>query len=187
MPQRVPGRGSEDANMQTLMNSEAPPDAAQELLTVDISEIRISRDPGSVLVTYALGSCIAVMLYDPVRRAGGMIHFMLPLSTASPERAVERPAMFADTGVPMLFRAMYELGCEKKDLIVKVAGGSSLHNDTDTFQIGQRNYTTLRKLFWKNNVMIAAEDVGGERSRTAYLYIDSGRVVIKSQGEVREL
>ena len=173
--------------MQTLMNAEAPPATDRELLTVDISEIRVSRDPNSVLVTYALGSCVAVMLHDPARRVGGMIHYMLPLSTATPDRAAERPAMFADTGVPMLFRAMYALGCEKKDLIVKVVGGSSLHNDNNTFQIGLRNYTTLRKLFWKNNVMIAAEDVGGERSRTAYFFIDSGRVVIKSQGEEREL
>ncbi|MDD5308937.1 MAG: chemotaxis protein CheD [Deltaproteobacteria bacterium] len=157
------------------------------LITVDIAEVRVSDDPGAVLVTYALGSCIAVMLHDPLRRAGGMIHFMLPLSSTSPEKAKEKPGMFADTGIPLLFGEMSRLGCEKKDLVVKVAGGGALYDDKGMFNIGQRNYTVLRKLFWKNEIIIAAEDVGGARSRTAKLHVGTGRVSIKSQGEEMEL
>jgi chemotaxis protein CheD len=156
-------------------------------VTVEISDIKVSAEPDTVLVTYALGSCIAVIVYDPMRKAGGMIHYMLPLSETSPERAKERPAMFADTGIPLLFHAMYELGCRKSDLIIKAAGGGSLYDDNGRFAIGQRNYTILRKMFWKAGVMITAEDVGGTKSRTTRLFVDTGRCTISSAGEEVEL
>ena len=153
------------------------------LVTVDISDLKVSADPGDVIVTYALGSCIAVMLHDPVRVAAGMIHYMLPLSETAPEKAKANPAMFADTGVPALFHAMYALGSRKQDIVVKVAGGGALYDDNGLFRIGQRNYTVLRKIFWKAGVIIRAEDVGGARSRTARLHVASGRCTISSQGE----
>jgi chemotaxis protein CheD len=159
----------------------------ENLITVDISDIKVTDDPDSVIVTYALGSCIAVVVYDPIKVAGGMIHFMLPMSSTSPDKAREKPAMFADTGVPLLFTEMYRLGCDKKNLVVKVVGGGSLYDDNGMFNIGQRNYTVVRKLFWKNGVLIKAEDVGGAKSRTARLFVRSGKVVVRSQNEETEL
>ena len=156
-------------------------------LTVDIADVKVSNDPECVIVTYALGSCIAVMLHDPARRIGGMIHYMLPLSETSPDKAKLKPAMFADTGIPLLFEEMYKHGCDKRDLVVKVAGGGALYDDKGMFNIGQRNYTVLRKLFWKNGVIIKAEDVGGAKSRTARLWVSTGKVTISSQGEEAEL
>ena len=158
-----------------------------KLIAVDIADLKVSADVDSILVTYALGSCIAIMVYDPVRRAGGMIHYMLPLSETSPEKAKIRPAMFADTGIPLLFRAMRDIGCKQRDLIVKVAGGGSLYGDNGGFAIGQRNYTILRKIFCKAGVMITAEDVGGAKSRTTRLYIANGRCTISSVGQEAEL
>ena len=159
----------------------------EKLITVDIADLKVSNDPGGTLVTYALGSCIAVIVYDPVQRCGGMIHYMLPLSKKSPEKAAQNPAMFADTGIPILFEKMYELGCKKENLIVKVAGGGQLYDDKGTFNIGKRNYTVMRKMFWKNNVIITAEDVGGAKSRTAKLRIADGRLTIKVKGVEAEL
>ncbi len=157
------------------------------LVTVDISEIKVSNDRDTVLVTYALGSCIAVIVHDPVKKAGGMIHFMLPLSSASPEKAQAKPAMFADTGVPLLFESMYSMGCRKQDLVVKIAGGGALYDDKGVFNIGQRNYTVVRKMFWKNSILINAEDVGGQKSRTVRLAVDTGRVTVRASGEEYEL
>lgn len=157
----------------------APP----QQITVDMSDFRVSADPGTVLVTYALGSCIAVMVHDPIRKVGGMIHYMLPTSTSSPEKAREKPAMFADTGIPLLFESMYAHGSTKRDLVVKVAGGSKLYDDNGTFDIGKRNYTMLRKMFWRVGVVIAAEDVGGARSRTVRLDVGTGVVSVRSPGE----
>ncbi len=154
---------------------------------VDISDLKVSADPDDLIVTYALGSCIAVIVHDPARRAGGMIHYMLPLSETAPDKARQRPAMFADTGIPLLFEAMYGLGCRKQDLVVKVAGGGALYDDKGLFSIGKRNYTVLRKMFWRAGVIIAAEDVGGGKSRTARLHVGTGRCTITSQGQEIEL
>lgn len=156
-------------------------------LTVEISDLKVSAEPDDLLVTYALGSCIAVMVHDPVRVAGGMIHYMLPLSETAPEKAKARPAMFADTGIPLLFQSLYALGCRKKDLVVKVAGGGALYDDNGLFNIGKRNYTILRKMFWKVGVIVAAEDVGGGKSRTTRLHVGSGRCTVASHGEEVEL
>ena len=156
-------------------------------VVVDISDLKVSNRPDDVLVTYALGSCIAVMLHDPVRLLGGMIHYMLPVSELAPAKAQARPAMFADTGIPLLFESMYRLGSTKRDLVVKVAGGGALYDDQGVFAIGKRNYTMLRKMFWRCGVLIGAEDVGGARSRTARLHVGSGRCTITSQGKEVEL
>ncbi len=157
------------------------------IVTVDISDLKVSAAADDLIVTHALGSCIAVMVYDPVRRAGGMIHYMLPLSGLSPERARVSPAMFADTGVPLLFQGLYQLGCERRNLVVKVTGGGTLLDERGLFAIGKRNYAALRKLLWKADVPIAAQDVGGARSRTARLYVGSGRCTVTSHGREVEL
>ncbi|MBN2340932.1 MAG: chemotaxis protein CheD [Deltaproteobacteria bacterium] len=154
----------------------------EKLLTIDIADIKVSNDPSVTLVTYALGSCIAVIVFDPVNRYGGMIHYMLPFSTKSPEKAAKNPAMFADTGIPRLFEQMYALGSKKENLVVKVAGGGQLYDDKGTFNIGKRNYTVMRKMFWKNNIIVSAEDVGGAKSRTAKLRLSDGRVTVKVKG-----
>lgn len=154
----------------------------EHLVTVDIADLKVSNDPSAVLVTYALGSCVAVVLYEPTKRIGGMIHFMLPQSTVAPEKALAQPAMFADTGVPLLFEKMYALGCKKQDLVVKVVGGGQIYDDNHTFEIGSRNYTMVRKMFWKVGVLIAAEDVGGQKSRTTRLAIRTGLVTVRSGG-----
>jgi chemotaxis protein CheD len=116
-----------------------------------------------------------------------MLHFQLPTAALAPERAADSPGTFADTGIPLLFERMYMLGAKKRDIVVKVAGGGSFHGDADTFDIGRRNYTMMRKIFWKNQVLIGAEDIGGNRSRTARLFIDTGQVTIQSGSEVVSL
>ena len=154
---------------------------------VEIADLQVADDPRATLVTYSLGSCIGVAIWDPEVRVGGMLHYMLPESSLSPEKAKAKPAMFADTGIPALFRATYELGAGKRNLIVKIAGGSQLLDDNGTFNIGKRNYIMLRKILWKNGVLIEAEDVGGSLSRTVRLDVGSGRFSIKSRGRETEL
>jgi chemotaxis protein CheD len=156
-------------------------------VVVDIAEFVVSNEPDAVLCTYALGSCIAVMLHDPHVRAAGMIHYMLPLSSTNPEKAQKRPAMFADTGVPLLFHGMYGLGCKKENLVVKVAGGGQLYDDQGLFEIGKRNWTVLRRMLWKTNVLVTADDVGGAKSRTVTLDVTTGRCTIRSSGKEQDL
>jgi len=151
-------------------------------LIVGISDFKVSGNRDDVLVTYALGSCIGVAVYDPVASVGGLLHFMLPDSTLDQNKARECPAMFADTGIPMLFKACYRLGADKKRMIVKVAGGASILDDTNYFRIGQKNITALRKIFWKNNVLIEKEDTGQNHNRTVKLSIANGKVLVRTAG-----
>lgn len=159
--------------------------AGSVTITVDIADMKVTDNPGARLITHSLGSCIGLTIWDPEVRVGGMIHYMLPDAALSPDKARLKPAMFATSGVPALFRAAFALGAVKKRMIVKVAGGSSLLDDNGTFNIGKRNYVMLRKLLWKNDILIQAEDVGGSISRTLVLEMSTGRVVIRNRsGEV---
>jgi chemotaxis protein CheD len=152
-------------------------------VVVGVADMRVSNQQGEVLVTHALGSCIGVAIYDPTAKVGGILHFMLPDSTLDPGKAQEHPHMFADTGLPLLFRECYRLGAQKSRLRVKVAGGSQVLGNREFFQIGRRNYAALRKIFLKNNVLIDNEDVGGTKARTLFLEMATGNVWIKVMGQ----
>lgn len=159
----------------------------QNLVVVEIADMKVSNNPSETLITYSLGSCIGVAIYDPEVKAGGLLHYMLPDSSIAPEKAKEKPYMFADTGIPLLFRSLYELGAEKHRIIVTVAGGAQIMDPSGLFNIGKRNYLALRKILWRNNVMIRAEEIGGSTSKTLMLEIATGKVMVKINGKVKEL
>jgi chemotaxis protein CheD len=151
-------------------------------IVVDVADMRVTNDINAVIVTYALGSCIAVTINDPVAKVGGMLHYMLPESSIDKQKAEMRPFMFGDTGIPLLFKEAYKYGAIRDRIIVKLAGGASIQDASGAFNIGKRNYLMARKMFWKNNVMIDGESVGGMISRTLYLEMATGRVYFKSSG-----
>jgi chemotaxis protein CheD len=152
-------------------------------VVVGVADMKVSNQQSEVLVTHALGSCIGVAIYDPAAKVGGILHFMLPYSNLDPGKAQEHPHMFADTGLPLLFRECYRLGAQKSRLRVKVTGGSQVLGNREFFQIGRRNYAALRKIFLKNNVLINNEDVGGTKARTLFLEVATGNVWIKVMGQ----
>jgi chemotaxis protein CheD len=157
-------------------------------IIIGISDLKVSNNSEDVLVTFALGSCICVSVYDPKVKVGGLLHFMLPDSSLDENKAKEIPGMFADTGIPLLFKSCYTYGAEKKRMVVKVAGGASILDDTNYFRIGQKNITAMRKIFWRNNVLIDGEDTGKNFNRTVRLNLSNGRCVIKSSdGTVKDL
>ena len=86
-----------------------------------------------------------------------------------------------------MLQAVFDLGAEKQRLVVKVAGGAQVLNDLNGFQIAERNYTVLRKLLWKNDLLIKAEDVGGTQPRNMTLQMSSGTVKLHSCGKEWEL
>jgi chemotaxis protein CheD len=135
------------------------------------------------LITYSLGSCIAVIIFDPVASVGGMLHYMLPESTLDPEKAKKNPCMFADTGITHLFKSSYQMGARKENIVVKTVGGAQTLDPNGVFNIGKRNCLAMRKIFWRNNVSVAAEHVGGEVNRTVRLMMDTGRVFMKAGRE----
>lgn len=151
-------------------------------ITVNVSDARVSADPADVIVTYSLGSCIGVCLFDPLAGVAGMLHYQLPSSAMDAARAAERPAMFADTGMALLLEQMESLGARKQRMHVKLAGGAAMLNDSVSFNIGKRNHTAIRKILWQHGMFIQSEDVGGNAPRTVYLTVADGVLTIKSGG-----
>jgi chemotaxis protein CheD len=157
---------------------------------IGMADIKVSDKPEDTLITYALGSCLGVVVHDPVAKVAGLLHVMLPSSQIDDAKAKAQPAMFVDTGVPLLFKECYRLGARKERMTVSVAGGSfsGRVDAEDTFQIGKRNMLTLRKLLWKNGVLIHADDTGGMgQSRTMSVNVASGLVQLRTNGTQRVL
>ena len=150
---------------------------------VGVSDMKLSIDPAETIVTFALGSCIGIVLYDPVVKVGGILHYMLPQSKIDKNKAENNPFMFGDTGIPEFFRQAYSLGAQKSNLRIVMAGGAAVLDIKDRFNIGKRNITIARKLFWKNGILIDKEDVGGSISRTLYLDMATGETWFINKGE----
>jgi chemotaxis protein CheD len=158
--------------------------ARRPRVVVGIGELAVSDRTDDVIVTHALGSCIAVCIYDPVVHVAGMLHFLLPESKINPERARSQPGTFADTGIPLLLEEAARLGLEKKRAIVKLAGGAEIGEKSGAnLQIGRRNLLAAKNLLWRFGVLLKGQDVGGNAIRTVYLSVEDGRTRISDGRE----
>lgn len=160
----------------------APP--APRRFVVGIGEFAVADGAGDVIITHALGSCIAVCLWDPVAQVAGLIHFLLPESRINPQRASEQPAAFADSGIPMVFQAAYRIGAQKSRLKVKLVGGAEMAGEGGAFNIGRRNLLAAKNVLWRNGVLIDREEVGGRTVRTVHMTSSDGRVQVTSGRDV---
>jgi chemotaxis protein CheD len=156
-------------------------------IIVGVADMRLSTLPEDVIITYSLGSCIGLTLFDTEKRIGGLVHCMLPLSKIDTAKAEANPFMFIDSGVSAILQALFDLGAQRKSLVAKVAGGSHIMDDKGVFNIGERNNTVVRKMLWKNNILISGEDVGGSVPRTMSLDLATGKTVLKMNGGEREI
>jgi chemotaxis protein CheD len=153
-------------------------------LVVGISDCKVTREADAVLVTYALGSCIAVAMHDPVTKVSGLLHYMLPESAIDAKKAELNPFMFADTGIPRMMDALKAAGGDGKRMVVRLTGGAQVLDSQGVFQIGKRNYLAARKILWKAGILVAAEAVGGEVSRTTRLEVSTGRLWVREGGAI---
>jgi len=154
---------------------------------IGIGMMSISDQADDQLVAPNLGSCLGLAAYDPVTKIGGMIHCLLPLSSSDPAKAKDNPCTYVDTGVVHLLNSLLAKGADKKRLVISVAGGANINDPNKVFQIGSKNYTVLRKVLWKNNLLIKGEHVGEGTSRTISLDIATGKVVVKTEGQEIQL
>jgi chemotaxis protein CheD len=151
-------------------------------IVVGISDCRFSEHPETKLVTYALGSCIAVSIYDPALKIGGLLHYMLPESNLHGDKAQQHPFMFADSGISAMLRALTQKGLNPRRSVVNLAGGARVMDAAGVFEIGRRNYLAARKILWKEGMLISGEAVGGEVSRTVTLHVDTGKFIVREAG-----
>lgn len=154
------------------------------IVTLGIGEFGVVKNPGDVIKTHALGSCVAIVILDPITRSVGMVHVALPESSVHPTRAQKLPGYFADTGVPILIQKMKEMGCagNLRKLVVKLTGGANVMDKNNTFNIGKRNVLAIKKALWQQRMGAVAEDVGGTISRTVIINVDDGKVLVTSPG-----
>lgn len=151
-----------------------------ELLKVGIADYKVSKAPDKI-VSYGLGSCIGITLYDSVSKVGGLVHIMLPDSTQA--RATENLAKFADTGIPLLLKEVLALGAVKSRLVAKLAGGAQMFQfagTSDIMSIGNRNAQFAKETLQKNSIRIVSEDLGGTYGRTVELDLENGLYKIKT-------
>lgn len=146
--------------------------------TIGVADMKVSNDPDLMLVTYSLGSCLGIVVYDPSVKIGGMLHAMLPEAKEDKKKKGFNPYKYIDTGVPLLFKETYKYGAKKNRMTVAVTGGAQILDESEYFNIGKRNLAELRKIFWKNGVMIDKEHVEGNVARTVRLNMVNGEITI---------
>jgi chemotaxis protein CheD len=159
-----------------------------ELIKVGMADYKIGRSPNS-LISYGLGSCVGIALFDSVTKVGGLAHIMLPDSTQA--RSAENPAKFADTALPLMLDEMVKIGAVKARVTAKIAGGAQMFtfaNATDVMRVGERNTEAVRVLLKKMDIRLIADDTGGNYGRTVELQLDTGiyrvRTIAKGEKEL---
>jgi chemotaxis protein CheD len=166
------------------MSSTATPSIPGHRVLVGVADMGVSNDPANILSSYALGSCVAVVAYDPVAKVGGLLHLMLPDSKLSPEKAARQPTMFADTGLPLLADALTRLKGDITRAHWLVAGGASIFGASDTFNLGDRNIRAVTAQLARLGFPISQSALGGSINRNIHLSIASGEVNLKTPGGV---
>ncbi|MBL8753276.1 MAG: chemotaxis protein CheD [Planctomycetes bacterium] len=154
---------------------------ANQGLVVGVADMAIGSAAKGRLVTYALGSCIGLSAFDPVAKVGGLLHYMLPQPAEQADPKTLKPYMYATTGIPLLVRKLVEAGARQDRLLLAAAGGAEILEGAANMAIGKRNRTMLRKVLWKMNIALVAEDTGGSVARTMTLDLDKGDVHIRSR------
>ena len=148
-------------------------------MTIGIADMKIAQHDGT-LITYALGSCIGICLYDPVVKLGGLLHIMLPLNM---ETGRKNPLKYADTGMAEMLRQMEAMGANRSRMVAKIAGGAKMFEVTGGLgNIGQRNIESVRIQMKKYGLRIANEDVGGTVARTMSMDVQTGTITVRSYG-----
>ena len=151
-----------------------------DLIRVGMADYKVGRAP-STIISYGLGSCIGISLYDPQAKAGGLLHIMLPDSTQA--RPTDNPAKFADTGLPLMLRDVLELGASRSRLVAKIAGGAQMFafaNATDIMRVGARNAEAAKKILQSLHIRLLAEDTGGNYGRTVQIDLATGVYKVKT-------
>lgn len=154
-------------------------------VTIGISDLNAIKAPG-VLVTFALGSCVGICLYDQAAGVAGLSHILLPTSGQMPGN--NTPMKYADTAIPLLVQRMAKLGANGAALKAKIAGGAQMFavsGNAAIANIGQRNVAAVKQTLAKLRIPIVAEDTGANYGRTMYFDASTFGMTIRSpkQGE----
>jgi len=153
---------------------------ATKPLNVGISDWKVNKGEGSI-VTYALGSCVGICLWDKDAKIGGLSHIMLPDSKSVASGAATNRMKFADTAIPDMMSAMLKMGAVKARIKAKIAGGAQMFaTSNEKFNIGDRNVVAVKDALRALAIPVIAQDTGENFGRTVFFYTDDGKVQVKS-------
>lgn len=156
-----------------------------ETVVVGIADGKVIKHSGK-LVTYALGSCVGICLYEPSVRLAGMAHILLPYQKDAVNQS--NGYKFADMGIRLLIEEMVEQGAKKGRLTAKIAGGAEMFQNMENRpNIGLRNVRAVKEMLKKEGIPVIAEDTGASYGRTIYFSAENGELTVKSVGRKTEL
>jgi len=150
---------------------------------VGVADIKMATGASWIITTYALGSCLGITLYDPVKRVGGMLHAMLPDSKLHQSQGATKIAMFLDSGMNELLLQLRKAGVNERGLECKVFGGSQVMSADKFFRIGDRNIETFKALSQSLGLRVSVWEVGGHVNRTIKFYLESGQVSVRTPNQ----
>lgn len=154
-----------------------------EKQTIGIADMKLARTQGT-LVTYALGSCIGICLWDPLLKIGALVHIMLPINM---EKNRISPFKYADTGIRLTLTKMEQMGAKRARIVAKIAGGAKMFNvpgNGSLGNIGQRNIASVHQVLRLEGIRLVKEDVGGSAARTLFFDVATGEGTVKIYGNV---
>lgn len=153
------------------------------MIKVGMADLNVCLPPDAI-TTLGLGSCVGVVLYDPVKKVSGMVHVMLPDSTKIKNN--DNIAKFADTGIDELLRQVIAKGANRRSLVAKIAGGAQMFafkSDSDMLRVGERNVEAVKAKLSALQIPVIAQDTGKNAGRTIEFYPENGELLIKSVGK----
>ena len=149
-------------------------------LIVGIADMKMAQK-GERLITYALGSCIGICLYDPQIKLAAMVHIMLPINM---EAGRKNTFKYADTGIRETLNQMVAKGAMKGRITAQIAGRARMFEVSGGTlgSIGQRNSESVHQVLRRENIRLLWEDVGGKVARTMEFDSATGNGIIRSYG-----
>ncbi len=156
-------------------------------ITIGIADMNVAKPP-DILVTFALGSCVGICLYDQVAKVAGLSHILLPSSAQIAGN--KTPMKFADTAIPMLMVKMQAKGARPNQLKAKIAGGAQMFassGNASIANVGARNIAAVKETLQRLRIPIVAEDTGANYGRTQYFDAETFTMIIRSpkRGEIK--
>lgn len=149
---------------------------------IGIADMKYAKGSGT-LITYALGSCIGICLYDPLVKIGALIHIMLPLNM---ETNRTNPMKYADTGIRETLKLMESMGAMRSRITAKIAGGAKMFEISgggSLGNVGQRNIESVHMVLKRENIRLLREDIGGTVARTLSFDVSDGTGCVRSHGK----
>ena len=140
---------------------------------IRIGEIGFGEDC-ECLKTF-VGSCVAIVLHDPVSRTAALAHVQLPTSV---DQAVSELGRYADTAVPELVRLLQERSGPRVSPVAHIAGGADMFPVSQARSVGRLNVTAVKSLLLSHQIPIITEHCGGTLARRLVFDIRLGRLQI---------